>query len=106
MATRAAQPVPTTALDATYHPATAGPGNDKVPPDTILHVKNGSGGSVTLTVATPRVVDGDLAVADRTVAIPAGEERFERVTQEYRGSDGLVTLTWSAVTTVEFAVIR
>lgn len=38
-------------------------------------IKNGSGSPITLTVATPGTVDGDLAIADRTATIGAGETR-------------------------------
>jgi hypothetical protein len=105
MATVATEPVPTTGLDATPNPASGGAG-DKVRPDSIVRAINGSVSSVTLTMVTPQTVDGDLAVADRTVPVPAGEHRYVRATATYRNpADGLVTLTWSATADVTFEVI-
>lgn len=37
----------------------------------FLLAQNTSGGSLTITIATPGVVDGDLAVADRTFTVAA-----------------------------------
>ena len=41
----------------------------------ILYVKNADAASRTITVKTPGSVDGNLAIPDRDVAVPAGEER-------------------------------
>jgi hypothetical protein len=41
----------------------------------VLHVLNGGGSSINVTVQTPLTVDGK-AVADDVVAVPAGEDRF------------------------------
>jgi len=73
----------------------------------FVHVKNGSGSSVTVTIQTPGTVDG-LAVADRTVAIPAAEERMIGVfpPADYNQSDDAVYVDFSAVTTVTVAAIR
>ena len=107
MADRNVEQVTSAGLDATAHNATAGPGEDTVPPDSIVRAINGSGGSVTLTVVTPGTVDG-LAIADRTVAVPAGEHRYVRVPRvPYRDpADGRVHLQWSAAASVTFEVIR
>ena len=69
----------------------------------FLHIKNGSGGSITITIVTPGTVDeGDLAVADRTIAIPAGKERmigpFPPAT--YNQSDETVDVNFSGVTSL------
>jgi hypothetical protein len=105
MATVSTEPVPTTGLEATANAATGGAG-DKVRPDSIIRAINDSVSSVTLTMVTPQTVDGDLAVADRTVAVPAGEARYIRATATYRNpADGLVTITWSATADVTFEVI-
>lgn len=37
-----------------------------------LHVINGGGSPITVTVVTPGVVDGDLAITDRVVTVPVG----------------------------------
>lgn len=38
----------------------------------FLSVINGGGAPINVTVNTPEVVDGDLAIADRVVAVPVG----------------------------------
>ncbi len=103
----AVEQVTSAGLAATVRNATAGPGEDTVPPDSIIRVHNGSGVSVTLTVVTPGTVDG-LAIADRTVAVPAGADRYVRVPRvPYRNpDDGKVHLTWSPAASVTFEVIR
>lgn len=42
---------------------------------TFLHVKNAGGSSDTVTLVTPGTVAG-LAIADRTVAVANGTEKF------------------------------
>lgn len=73
----------------------------------VLHAKNGSGGSITVTIQTPGTVDG-LAVSDRTVAIPAGEERIIGVfpPADYNQSDGSVYVDYSGVTSLTVAALR
>jgi hypothetical protein len=105
MATFATEPVPTTGLAATARTPTPTTG-DKVRPDSIIRVINGSASEVTVTMVTPQVVDGNLAVADRTVAVPATSSRYIRTTATYRStSDGLVTLIMAPTATVTFEVI-
>jgi hypothetical protein len=74
---------------------------------TFVHVKNGSGGEVTVTIDTPGTVDG-LAIADRTVAVPAGEERIigPFPTAYYNQADGTVHVDFSAVTSVTIAAFK
>jgi hypothetical protein len=75
--------------------------------DVRLYVKNGSGSSVTVTLATPGTVDGDLAIADRTVTVAAGATTAIPMTDLYRNpSTGVASITYSAVTTVTVAVVR
>ena len=107
MATVAAQPVPTGGLGATYSAASA---EDKFVPGegVILHVKNGGGSPCTVTLVTPGTVDS-LAVADRTVSVPAAGERFIAAPGDYyanRSDGGLATVQFSPTTSVTFAVLR
>lgn len=75
--------------------------------DVKLLVKNGSGVSINVTLVTPGTVDGDLAIADRIVAVAAGAMEGIKVTDRYRDpSTGLASFTYSAVTTVTVGVIR
>lgn len=85
--------------------AAAGGGDTVVSDDrTFLHVKNGSGDSVTVTIATPGLVGG-LAIADATVAIPAGDEfAIGPITRELFGS--IAAVTYSSATTVTVAALR
>lgn len=104
MATVATQTVTSSGLTATAN--TASGGGDKVRPGSILRVINGSGSSITLTMATPQLVDGDLAVADRTVSVGAGAAKYVHASNLYRNkADGYVDLSWSATTSVTFEVI-
>lgn len=106
MATVAPQRPNLTGLAATYAAASAG--GDKFDPGerVVLHVKNASAASVTVTVVTPNTILG-LAVADAQVAVPAGAERFigPFPREHFAGSDGLVSVTWSAAASVTFAVV-
>lgn len=103
----------------TQNPGTAGAaptmvaasaGGDKVAPGVRLLVVNGGGASIDLTLATPLTVDG-LALADRTVAVPNGAfpanaKVIDVPSNLYQDpADGLCSLTWSAVTSVTFAVL-
>lgn len=92
----------------TYHAASAG--GDKVSRadnDVVLHVKNGSASEITATVVTPGTVAGQ-AIGDVAVAVPAAGARFigPLSRQHFANADGQVDLTWSATTTVTFAVIE
>lgn len=106
MATVAPQRPNLTGLAANF--AAASVGGDKFDPGerVMLHVKNASAGAVTVTIETPNTILG-LAVADAQVSVPAGGERyigpFPR--EHFAGSDGLVSVTWSATASVTFAVI-
>lgn len=108
MATVATQFVPSTGLAANYNPASAG--GDRVAPGSIIHVKNGNGGTLNVTFDVILTLDNDLAVSDRVISgIPATTgERFIRVPNNniYADpADGLVKITWSVTASVTFAVI-
>lgn len=106
MATVAVQPIDDD-LAAVY--SAASPGGDKFSPaaGTFLHVKNGSGAAVTVTLVTAATADG-LAVADQTTSVPAGAERFIKPPADrlLKDADDLAAITWSATTTVTFAVLN
>ncbi len=104
MADRNPQQVTSAGLTATAHPASSG--GDTVPPDVVLRVITTST-ATTLTMVTHTTVDGDLAVADREVAVPSGASRYVRVSRTYvNPATGRVDLTWLATTGVTFEVIR
>lgn len=70
----------------------------------FLHVKNGSGSSINVTLVTPVTVGG-RAVADDVVAVAAGAEKLIGPFDErtYNNADGKVDVNFSAVTTVTVA---
>lgn len=97
-----------TGVTPTYAPAT------DITGDTIaggqgvfIHVKNGSGVSVNVTIATPEFVDGDLDVEDRTVAVAAGAEAMIPVGSRYNNkTTGLATVTCTPSATVTIGGFR
>ena len=89
----------------------AGGGDTFTPGDRVmLHVKNGSGGSLTVTVATPGSVDGDLAVTDLAVAVGAGAEKMIGPFPAQHFADpalsGAAAISYSGVTTLTIAVLE
>lgn len=74
---------------------------------TFLAVKNASGSSITVTVATPYTQDS-LSLADLTATVEDGETRligpFPR--DSYEQSDGKVNVDWSSGTSVTVAVLK
>ena len=92
-------------LGPAYEPANVDGNSFRLAAGRVLHVKNGSGAPVTVTVPTPQTVDG-LAVTDRAVSVPASGERLIALgTQSvYRQSGGLAYIDYSTVTSVTVAV--
>lgn len=75
----------------------------------VLVVENKSGGALTALFATPGTVDGDLAVADRTLSIPATTGlSFFPLRDLYRDpATGRAAITYpGGVTSLKVAVIR
>lgn len=104
MATYTTQSIDTVGTLITYTAVTAA---DRFLPndDGFIHVKNGSGVTVTVTMVTPNTVDG-LAIADRSITLAAGVDRMIAIPNFlYRSSDGLGDVTFSPITTVTAAVI-
>lgn len=106
MANLVAQSIDADGLAAVYTAVTAA---DDFPTDnrTFLHFKNTSGASVTVTVETTQTVN-DLAVADRTLVLPAGSEAFIgpfNPTTFRRSDTGKGRLTYSATASVSVAAL-
>lgn len=101
MATLSVQSVTTAGLEATY--ATAAGGGDEFSNDgdTIVHVKNGSGGDITVTIAS-QIACNQGSTHNTAVVVTAGEERFigPFPVDRYNDSDGMVQLTYSGVTSL------
>ena len=101
-----AQTVTSAGVAATYEPANTLGNSYRLARGRVLHIKNASGAAVTATIPTPGTVDG-LAIADRTVTVPAGTDRFLGLgtidVHKSSGEDAYVD--YSAVTSVTVAVL-
>lgn len=74
---------------------------------TFFHVINGNASPLTVIIQTTAVVDG-LAVADRTVVVPAGEERIigPFPPEWYNHADGKVYVDYDITPSVTAAAIH
>ncbi|MCM1972329.1 hypothetical protein [Streptomyces sp. G1] len=88
--------------------AAAGGGDTAQTGDGVfLVVANGDSNPHTVTLATPDVIDGDLAVDDREVTVPAGETWVVPLTNRYRNpSTGRAAISYDGVTSVTVGVFR
>jgi hypothetical protein len=85
-------------------------GGDKVPPNDrgYLHVRNASGGVITVTVLTPGNDKYGQARPDIAIAVPAttGERLIGPFPSDLADpTDGLVAITYSGVTSLTVAPI-
>lgn len=70
-------------------------------------VKNGSGGSINVTIDSTFVGQAGGALPDNTFAVPAGADRlFTLSSKDARQSGNVAHIDFSAVTTVTVAVIQ
>lgn len=101
------QQIVRTGLEQTYAAAHADGSKFANDGRTFLHVKNGAGAPITVTVQTPGTVDG-LAIADQAIVVTNAEERMIGPFPPgiYNQSDGMVYADYSSVTTVTIAVLR
>jgi len=111
MATLATQKVTRAGLVNPTFAACTG-GGDRFTPDnnTHLHVKNGSGGALTVTVAATKVPLANMTVTNVAVSVPAGgEARIGPFPYDMFGAtdaSGLADITYSGVTSLTIAVIQ
>lgn len=105
MATLTVQSIVAAGLNPSY--AAAAGGGDEFANDgsSFLHVVNGGGGAINVTLATTQTVDG-LAVADQVVNVPAGEDRMIGPLRRglFNDAGGLVQVTYDGVTSVTVGV--
>ena len=72
----------------------------------LIHIKNGGGGAVVLTLDIEKTVDGQ-SVVDPIVTIPAGEERMlGPFTSVYEDPDKNVSLTYDGVASLTIGVFK
>ncbi|MEU0584584.1 hypothetical protein [Streptomyces sp. NPDC006132] len=100
-------PVATGIADVAAQAVAAAGGGDAAPvgPGRFLYVNNGSGGTITVTVATPGTVSG-LAVADAAVPVAAGDHAIIPLATVYRGANGRAAITYSGVTSLTVAAFE
>jgi hypothetical protein len=101
------QQIVRTGLEQTYAAAVADGAKFSNDGRMFLHVKNGSGAPINVTIQTPGTVDG-LAIAEQVVAVTNAEERMigPFPPSIYNQSDGMVYADYSAVTDVTVALLR
>lgn len=105
MAALTAQRIAQSGTAPTYSAASSGGDTAPVGGGLKLHVVNGSGASVTVTVVTPGTLDG-LAIADAALSVPAGGSGFIPLTNVYRDPvTGRAAISYSATATVSVAVL-
>lgn len=108
MATLTPQSIALTGTSVSF--TAAGGSGDKVKagPGVELEVKNASGGSITVTVATPGTDRFGSAIADIAVAVADGAHKRIRLNDRALNdtTDGLVHVTYSSATSVTVAATR
>lgn len=95
----------------TYAACTGGGDAAPCSRNTFLHIKNGSGGSITVTLAIPASASGftGAVYGSLAVVLAAGVERMTRNLDPQLFQDpttGLCTITYSGVTSLTIACIN
>jgi hypothetical protein len=107
MATLTTVPIAATGVNPGFTAAAAG--GDKVTPGdrTFLHVKNGGGAPITVTITAVRLCS-DGGLHNSVVSVTNGEDRvIGPVDSRFAAvADGLAAVTYSAVTSVTVAALR
>ena len=108
MATLAVQNISLLGIVPAYS-AAAGGGDQFTPSDrTYLHVKNGGGSPITVTIVTPLEAALNIPMADIAVSVSNGTEKVIGPfgAALFQNSVGLADVTYSAVTSVTVGVFR
>ena len=109
MATLTTQEIVLTGLETTYASAAGGGDEFTVAPNTFLHVKNGSGGDIVMTVNS--LFNCDQGSDHNSVTtIEAGEERMVGPFEDKRrwgdSSTGRAAITYDGVTSLTIAAVK
>jgi len=78
----------------------------------FLHVKNGGGGSINVTITAVKTAAtvagvGGVTISDQVVAVGAGsEEMIGPFTEAFMDTDGVVTIDYSGTTSVTAAALQ
>jgi hypothetical protein len=108
MATLTTQAIALAGLNPTYAAAAGGGDKCEVGDRLFLHVKNGGGSPITVTLTATAVVRGQ-AVSNVTVSVPASGERMIGPLQSdllQNATDGLCAIGYSSATSVTVAALR
>jgi uncharacterized Zn-binding protein involved in type VI secretion len=77
------------------------------PGRTYVHVKNGSGGSITVTMTSPYAARSGSAPANNAVVVAAGAEKKIWVDDPiWVDANGNVNLTYSGVTSLTVGIFQ
>ncbi len=106
MATLTPQKPSPTGLNPSYAAASGGGDQFANDGDTFLHVKNGGGSSINVTIASPTACSHG-GTHPLVVAVPNAGERLIGPFPKARHDDanGMVQVTYSAVTSVTVAAL-
>lgn len=102
-------PQQATLAGTTFTTASASGGGDKVRPvdGVAVLVTNGGGSPITVTIVAPGNTEFGVAEPDPTVTVANGTSKLiGPFSQKLRGTDGLVALTYSGVTSVTVAAVQ
>jgi hypothetical protein len=107
MAEITVQNIAISGLEETFASAAGGGDTFKNDGRTFFHVKNGSGGNITLTFTTPGKIGG-VDIANPEVVCDAGEERLIGPFEPsiFNNASGLVAVGYSGVTSLTVAAVR
>jgi len=111
MATLTTQVVNRAGTIPTYGAATGGGDAMSCSDDSFLHVKNGGGSAITVTLAIPAGASGypNVAYTNTIVSVGNGSEKMIGPIKAAIYADpvtGLCTITYSAVTSVTVASVQ
>lgn len=108
MATLGTQVIALAGLGPTYAAAAGGGDKCEVGDRVFLHVKNGGGSPITVTLTSVAAFRGQ-AVSNVTVSVPASGERMIGPLSSdllQNASDGLCAIGYSSATSVTVAALR
>jgi len=98
------------AITGSITPAYATPSStEQINPneDLFLHVKNGSGGSINVTITDPGSTQGASAATNPVVAVPAGAERMIYLSQYLTNPNtGTIQVAFSATASITAGLFR
>jgi hypothetical protein len=109
MANLATQTINRAGLEPAYSNAAGGGDTFAPADDVLLHVKNGGGAPITVTIDTPHQAFDGAEIEDIEVAIPAGEERLIGpfpANHFADPADGRAHVAYSGVTSVTVGVLK